>query len=948
MLKNYWLNFLARAVYGILLPGFLLHLSLTSHFGLVRERQILAWQQKMHDSLDNLSNYHDDDRFFHGLLQTNFNSVDQAVEPRREIEKKISLLKNRFPGMLQFVVLDSDGKIMPQLSDEKRFQYVFKALHQILRQSDEMVVASKIGLLRGYFGQFFMEKHLKWPMGNDYLGSCIRASEEPQKALLWFQLYRNFTLVCFIKKDLLDKQLGPRLLIDSFNRRSRDLKLGYFDPRSQILYGLGDEIACEPEIKIEAGAYANSAIESRQTDSHLLLFRQVSPRLVIFSRLAKREHLLDIGHEVSMVMFWLLKWLIVAAFIGFALSLHSSRLFLSVRQKLLLLFLFANGLPLMILAATGYEFFEQKKSSLINAAHERSSRLIKDFDSRYPAGRELMAEKLNQFIALKNRAMGSEVWPAETIAELSQIIQYFRPSENYLFNLSGEQMLKRKTDAMANSDKFIRDFFRGGLEFFNNRSEIYVASKKTMLEQISDEASVYQSVLRQVSMIEQQNYGSGLHWTYLNLLGDRDRNSSWGMLVIIWRPQELQQAYLKDELEALNNRIAPRRLLVMETGTEKIFPQSFAAEKNLRRIMHRTQSRKLLTEDSLLIGGKEYIATSLKGIELADAVIMAIYPRDIILDQIETLFWRVIFAAAASLFLVVIIVVFFSRRLLVPISALADGIRAIARRDFKHRIDFASEDEFGQLIGVFNDTIAGMQDLAVGTAVQKSLLPPGKSHLKRVSLYARSEFMSRMGGDYFDYFKIGDDRLGIFFGDVAGHGIPAALVMSMAKAVVANARASFIGPSALLQRANSIFLHLKARGWRRMMTAQCLELNCDTGQFTLANAGQCFPVIVGTDRQGVTYVKAVGMPLGNVTKKPYAEITGQLVPGDTLILYTDGIIESTNQAGEVFDFARFDKLLLASWNSDLETWWQDIFNGYSGWAAAQDDDITMLMLKYEK
>jgi len=88
------------------------------------------------------------------------------------------------------------------------------------------------------------------------------------------------------------------------------------------------------------------------------------------------------------------------------------------------------------------------------------------------------------------------------------------------------------------------------------------------------------------------------------------------------------------------------------------------------------------------------------------------------------------------------------------------------------------------------------------------------------------------------------------------------------------------------------------------------------------------------------------MPLGSATRKPYEEISGQLKPGDTLILYTDGIIEATNTAGEVFDFARFEDLLLASWHSDLETWWEGIYKGYCGWAVSQDDDITFLMLKY--
>lgn len=947
MQKHYWLSQIARLVYGIVLPGFLLYLALTSHFSLVRERQILAWQQKMHDSIDNLSNFHADERFFHGLLQANFAAAAAAPNPRQALENRIRVLKQKFPGMFRFTVWNKSGSIDNALSDEKRFQYVFKALYQIITSSDSQTLVSRIQLLRGYFGQFLMEKHLSLPLLEGYLGSCIRASEEPEKALLWFHVYPEFGLVCSIHRDLTNRQLGPRMLIDAYNRRSRNLQIGFFDTQQLSVFGAESDLH-RSDIILEAGAFANSAVEFRQTDLHLLLFRQISPRMIVFSRLLKKGNLVEPAHEVSLVMFGLIRWLMVAAFIFLCLSLHSRRLFLSVRQKLLLLFLFANGLPLMILGATGYEFFEQKKNSLIHAAHEQSSRIIKDFDSRYPSGRELMADKLSSMIEKNNRLYGREPWPADKLTELGSLIDYLKPSENYLFNLAGEQMLEQKHDVLPNSVKFIREFFKGSLDFFNNRAELFVSKSKTMLEQISDEASVYYSVLNQLSRIEQQNYGSGLRWSYLNLLGDRDNHESWGFLVVVWKPEGLQRAYLNEQLEALNTRLAPRRLVVMETGSEQIFPQSLAGEKHLRRILHRTQSRKLVTEDNLILDNRVWVATSLKGIELADAVIMAIYPRDIIHGEIDQMFKKVLLAAASSLLIVLLIVWFFSRRLLVPITGLSNGIRAIARRDFKHRIEFTSDDEFGQLINVFNETIAGMRELAIGTAVQKSLLPPGKAAHGRFSLFARSEFMSKMGGDYFDYFIIDSARLGVFFGDVAGHGIPAALVMSMAKAVVANARAEFNGASAMLQRANSVFLHLKEKGWRRMMTAQCLELDCTNGQYRLANAGQCYPVVVGSDRQSVTYVKAVGMPLGNISRKPYAEVSGQLQPGDTLILYTDGIIEATNAAGEVFDFARFEKLLLASWNPDLETWWQEIFKGYSGWAAAQDDDITMLMLKYEK
>lgn len=944
MPENYWLNLLAKAVYGIVLPCFLLHLALTSHFGLLLERQIQAWQQKMHDSLEDLANYHSDDRFFHGLLQANFADLERADKSREFIGSRINALKRRFSG-LRFIVLDSAGNIVADLSDEKRYQYVMKAMNQTLREPDSVFKAGRIGLLRGYFGQFLMEKHLPDPLRNGYLGSCIRASEEHQKALLWFQVYRNFTLICFVDRNLLGLNLGPRLLVDAFNRRSGNMQLGFVAPGTRIVYGPASGSAEAGEIIIEAAAYARSATEFRTTARQLVLFRQVSPTLVIFSRLLRRPHLLDVEHEVNKLMYCAAKWLLVGAFVLLVMSLHSDRLFLSIRQKLMLLFLFANGLPIMILLATGYEFFEQKKSSLINAVHDQSSRIIKDFDSRYPIGRELMAARLNEFIAVQNLANGSRQWPVEEIEKLSETIDEFGPSEKYLFTGSGEQLLQHKRSGSRESDRFMRDFFSSALEFINNTSDTFVSGKKVIVEQLAGE-DVYHSIISQLCRIEQQNYGSGLKWSYLNLLGDREIHSSWGIALAAWNPEGLQQAYINDQLDALNARIAPRRLYVMETRGEKIFP-AVSEAGNLRRLMHRTRTRKLLTDDNLFLAGEEYVATVLKGIEMSEAVILALYPRKLISEQIGRLFWQIVMAAAISLLLVVMIVWFFSRRLLVPISGLAQGVRAISRQNFKHRVDFRSEDEFGQLISVFNKTIAGMAALAIGTAVQKSLLPSGELSIGKFSLYARSEFMSRMGGDYFDYFQPAPGRLGVFFGDVAGHGIPAALMMSMAKAVVVSAGSDFSGPAAMLQRANSVFLHLKEKGWKRMMTAQCLELDCDTGYFRFANAGQCFPLIVGADRKSFNYVKAFGMPLGNVLRKPYAEIEGRLEPGETLVLYTDGIIEATNAAGEVFDFSGFEKLLLASYNEDLATWWQDVFKGYSGWASAQDDDITLLMLKYE-
>ncbi len=955
-----WFSLTTRFVYGVLLPLMLLYLALSSHFSLVRERQVISWQEKMQDSLDNIAKYHQDDRFFHGILQLNFRQAAAASDPLTAVAQVTARLKKVFNQKLQFIVWDKNGKVIPGLSDDTRFQYVIRSLHQqiefiqlhiatVFPPLPETIVelASKIKLLRSFLGQFLMEKHMALPLLEGYLGSCIRASEEESRRLLWYQKFNSFGLLCFIHKDLTDNEIGGKMLVDRFNGLAMPVKLALFSTKDRSLYGIEDDQAFEALIRMEANSFFDSAVEFKRTDDFLFLFRQLSPRLIVISRLRLKENLLSVDHEVKVVMFKVLRALLLLFFLLYCASLRSDGIYLSVRQKLMLLFLFANGLPLMILLATGYEFFEQKKNTLINETHDNSARILKDFDNLYPAGRDVAAGQMRDFLAVRNEKFLHKTWPAAEVESLQRLVADLSPSESYLFSDTGEQLFFVGTDALTSSVRFVRDFFGGALDFFNNSSARFSPKIKTMIEEFSDEGSVYYGIIHQLGRISPQNYGSGIRWTYLDLLGDRHNYNSWGFLLVAWRPEKLQRAFLRLQLDEINAKIAPRKILVMEKGNETIFPEDLNGVADVRKIMHRTLSRKLVRENQLMIGPQTYVATAMTGTELSESVIMAVYPRDLTLTEINRLFYRVILAVFTSVFVVLLIIRFFSRRLIAPVESLSEGVAAIGERDFSFRSNYDSDDEFGDLIRVFNTTIDGMQELAVGTAVQESLLPPSHARFGSFTLYARSVFMSKMGGDYFDYFSTGKDSFGVFFGDVAGHGIPAALIMAMAKAAIACAQKGYQGPAKLLSEMNSIFLKLKDRGLRRMMTALSFDFNSLTGEYRLANAGQCYPIVVSAGGKGFRYLKAVGMPLGNVSRRAYNELTGKLESGDILLLYSDGIIEATNADEAVFDFAGLEKLLVECYDPDIETYWQRIFKGYSEWASQQDDDITMLMLKYE-
>ncbi|GAB4278521.1 MAG: hypothetical protein Kow0029_21840 [Candidatus Rifleibacteriota bacterium] len=957
-MKSKLANWLARFAYGILLPVYLLFFALNSHYSMQLERQKLDFREAMSLRLDRIANYFTDDIFFHGIFQENFAEVENLENPFPKVKQIIDRLKKAFNGKLKFIVADEKYRIRRELSDEKRFSYVIKVFFEIVQrlanqiargimpvpEADKTVI-NKIALLRSFFGQFLMEKHLINPLRKDYLGSCLRASESWEKGLLWFHNYRKCSIIVFVDKSLMNKKIGPKLICSDNNRKSESIKLGYLNTQNYEIFGTDFSDADKNEIKIRAGAYLLSAVPFVESDRFLFLFRQVSPELILFSSVNKTAFLFDPLEQTCAAMFLALKWLLIAVFVCYCLFLKFRSFYLSIRQKLLLLFLFANGLPLLIMVSTGYEFFEHKKETLVNTVNTYSARFLKELDNRYPAYVREFADRLNRLVEDAEGFRSREI-SNSSVKKLRELLNDLKPDESYLYSNQGEQILFVGSD-MISTSRFARDFFGNIINFFNNSDIVNRIDKKTVLEKISDEASVYNGLLNYMGKISLQNFGSGNRWTYLRLLGDMKNYNSWGMLVVAWKPENMMKKFLDEKLKAINDAIAPRKLIFMEKDTEQIFPAEYSFNNRIRRTMKRTKTMKIVYENNLQLNGKVYIATSILGIEIENAVLMVLSPISSVNALIDDLYFQIKVAAIASLLFVLIIVKFYTERFSLPVNLLSTGVEQIRNRNFDYRVVYDSGDEFGTLIKGFNETVEGLRELAVGTAVQESLLPEEKFMTGNIELFARSIFMSRMGGDYYDYYQIDRERLGIFFGDVAGHGIPAAMIMAMAKAAVAANRTGSNSPGVFLELMNSVFLHLKEKGWRRMMTGLSLEINVETGEFCYANAGQCFPVIVSRGGSDLRFVKAFGMPLGNVLRNKYAEVEDRLQPGDTLILYTDGIIEATNSSGEVFAFERFESLMKNSWHKDLEIYWSDIFKTYSAWASTQDDDITFLMMRYE-
>lgn len=242
------------------------------------------------------------------------------------------------------------------------------------------------------------------------------------------------------------------------------------------------------------------------------------------------------------------------------------------------------------------------------------------------------------------------------------------------------------------------------------------------------------------------------------------------------------------------------------------------------------------------------------------------------------------------------------------------------------------------------------QELRVARLVQETLLPKDVPSIPGWELAALWQPAREMSGDFYDFLPFPDGRLGLIIGDVAGKGMPAALVMGITQSILRATAERMAPPAEVLERANNLILpQIPAN-----MFATCLYMILDpaTGCLQFANAGHNLPILQ-TDR-GVVEPRATGMPLGLLPGMTYDQNDVQLMPGNRMLMYTDGLVEAHNPQGEMFGTPYLHELIGqeiqvppgSSSGAALIEHLLASLAGFTGSGWEQEDDVTMVTLDY--
>ncbi len=232
-------------------------------------------------------------------------------------------------------------------------------------------------------------------------------------------------------------------------------------------------------------------------------------------------------------------------------------------------------------------------------------------------------------------------------------------------------------------------------------------------------------------------------------------------------------------------------------------------------------------------------------------------------------------------------------------------------------------------------------ELQVARLIQQTLLPKELPDLKGWEIAAFYRPARAVGGDFYDFLQFEDGKLGLVIGDVTDKGVPAAMVMATTRSILRAAAETISSPGDVLRRANNKLCPDIPPNM--FVTCMYTLLDPESGTLRYANAGHDLPYRRSTD--GISELRATGMPLGLMEDMEYEEKEIQLEPGESVLFYSDGLVEAHNPKREMFGFPRLRGMVAShGGGARLIDYLLAELAKFTGEGWEQEDDVAMITL----
>ena len=306
----------------------------------------------------------------------------------------------------------------------------------------------------------------------------------------------------------------------------------------------------------------------------------------------------------------------------------------------------------------------------------------------------------------------------------------------------------------------------------------------------------------------------------------------------------------------------------------------------------------------------------------------------------------------------IVLTILVSRNLTLPFGQIIQSLRNVRNGNFDKKIQVTTNDEIGYTGDVINEMTEGLrerdrmrQSLGLAMDVQQHLLPRSNPRIEGLEIAGKSIYCDETGGDYFDYLEVGKNgpgKIKVVVGDVSDHGIPSALLMTTARAFLRQ-RASRPGKlNQIVADVNrQIAPDVEESG--QFMTLFFCEIDGRNKTIRWVNAGHDPAVVFDPSNGGFDELSGHALPLGVSEKAAYQEYQRKILPGQIILIGTDGIWESQNARRQMFGKKRFRDLIRAHAGEPAKDILQSVITGLDEFRhpLEKEDDVTLVVIKVE-
>ncbi|MCX6248304.1 MAG: SpoIIE family protein phosphatase [Bacteroidetes bacterium] len=344
-----------------------------------------------------------------------------------------------------------------------------------------------------------------------------------------------------------------------------------------------------------------------------------------------------------------------------------------------------------------------------------------------------------------------------------------------------------------------------------------------------------------------------------------------------------------------------------------------------------------------------------------------IFPSQDLFASFYDFSYRLVTIFLLSVMTMLVLIILITRKFTKPLTTLVNATRLIGQGDFRFALPvYRSKDEITQLANSFNLMQEELQvyiqnlkettsaknrlesELDVARNIQMGMLPGSFPQRDDLEIAAKLEPARIIGGDLYDFFLAGDDRLYFAIGDVSGKGVPASLFMAITRTLFRSRNHKEEALNLIMAGINRELCRDNPNQMFVTFIAGMLDLK--TGSMELCNGGHNPPLILRKNGIIEKIVHHGGIPFGIYEDTPYSTFKTTLEEGETLVLYTDGITEAANIQHQLFGEENLIKLLSTVRELNPGAIVSTVFETVKTFAgeAEQSDDNTMLLVKFRK